>query len=115
MVKTLESGRMPGYRNAKEYAKQISIVKAMAIVSGGDNSTLGVLSNSSNISMGGSDPFKGRITGQTPGLLGFHIHALGDPLKKNHGAPSDQNRHAGDLGNIIAGADGVDEISIKKF
>lgn len=30
-----------------------------------------------------------------------------NPLKKDHGAPSDQNRHAGDLGNIIAGADGV--------
>uniref|UniRef100_A0AA96PMZ5 Superoxide dismutase [Cu-Zn] n=1 Tax=Medicago sativa TaxID=3879 RepID=A0AA96PMZ5_MEDSA len=68
----------------------------------------------------------GKITGLSPGLHGFHIHALGDttngcnstgphfnPLKKDHGAPTDDERHAGDLGNIVAGPDGVAEISIK--
>ncbi|XLS51713.1 hypothetical protein HN51_012390, partial [Arachis hypogaea] len=48
----------------------------------------------------------------------FHIHALGDttngcnstgphfnPLNKHHGAPGDHHRHAGDLGNILAGPD----------
>ncbi|XP_022718879.1 superoxide dismutase [Cu-Zn] 2 isoform X2 [Durio zibethinus] len=71
---------------------------------------------------------KGKITGLSPGLHGFHIHALGDttngcnstgphfnPLKKDHGAPSDGERHAGDLGNIIAGPDGVAEISVKDW
>ncbi|EPS68538.1 hypothetical protein M569_06237, partial [Genlisea aurea] len=68
---------------------------------------------------------KGRISGLSPGLHGFHIHALGDttngcistgphfnPLKKDHGSPIDDERHAGDLGNILAGPDGVAEISI---
>ncbi|EOY10585.1 Copper/zinc superoxide dismutase 3 isoform 5, partial [Theobroma cacao] len=71
---------------------------------------------------------KGKITGLSPGLHGFHIHALGDttngcnstgphfnPFKKDHGAPSDGERHAGDLGNIIAGLDGVAEVSIKDW
>uniref|UniRef100_A0A7N0TDH3 superoxide dismutase n=1 Tax=Kalanchoe fedtschenkoi TaxID=63787 RepID=A0A7N0TDH3_KALFE len=69
---------------------------------------------------------KGRISGLKPGLHGFHIHALGDttngcistgphynPLKQPHGAPSDTQRHAGDLGNIVAGPDGVADISIE--
>eukprot|EP00256_Glycine_max_P056403 XP_014623908.1 uncharacterized protein LOC100780008 isoform X1 [Glycine max] len=36
-----------------------------------------------------------------------------NPFKKDHGAPSDDKRHAGDLGNIAAGPDGVAEISIR--
>ncbi|PKI77367.1 hypothetical protein CRG98_002312 [Punica granatum] len=73
----------------------------------------------------GATQVKGKITGLSPGLHGFHIHALGDttngcnstgphfnPLKKDHGAPSDSERHAGDLGNIFAGHDGVAEVSI---
>ncbi|PIA59953.1 hypothetical protein AQUCO_00400672v1 [Aquilegia coerulea] len=68
---------------------------------------------------------KGKITGLSPGLHGFHIHALGDttngcnstgphfnPLKKNHGDPLSQERHAGDLGNIIAGPNGIAEVSV---
>jgi Cu/Zn superoxide dismutase len=68
----------------------------------------------------------GKITGLSPGLHGFHIHALGyttngcnstgphfNPLKKDHGASTDDERHAGDLGNIVAGPDGVALISIK--
>ncbi|KAJ7520398.1 hypothetical protein O6H91_19G004100 [Diphasiastrum complanatum] len=63
---------------------------------------------------------KVQVRGLKPGLHGFHVHALGDttngclstgahfnPFIKEHGAPEDENRHAGDLGNIVAGEDGT--------
>lgn len=66
-----------------------------------------------------------RITGLAPGPHGFHLHEYGDttngcistgahfnPNKLTHGAPEDNIRHAGDLGNIIANADGVVEAKI---
>ncbi|PON44084.1 Superoxide dismutase (Cu/Zn) / superoxide dismutase copper chaperone [Parasponia andersonii] len=104
----------------------MSTLKAVALITGDSSTIRGSLQfvQDSN----GPTQVKGRITGLSPGLHGFHIHSLGDttngcnstgphfnPLKKDHGAPSDKERHAGDLGNIVAGPDGVAEVSIKDW
>ncbi|CAL8090706.1 unnamed protein product [Orchesella dallaii] len=67
----------------------------------------------------------GTITNLTPGNHGFHVHESGNvtggcgatgghynPHGKDHGAPMDSDRHIGDLGNIIADADGRAVIDI---
>ena len=62
-----------------------------------------------------------KISNLSPGPHGFHIHEFGDcraadassagghfnPGNASHGAPDAENRHAGDLGNVVADESGV--------
>jgi Cu-Zn family superoxide dismutase len=78
------------------------------------------------MSMAGGVHFSGVISGLTPGPHGVHIHEIGDcsapdgssagghfnPNSANHGAPNTIPHHAGDLGNIVAGADGRAELNV---
>lgn len=60
------------------------------------------------------------VSGLAPGPHGFHVHEFADfsngcasagphynPHGKTHGAPEDEVRHAGDLGNIVADESGM--------
>jgi Cu-Zn family superoxide dismutase len=97
-------------------------LKAVAVLSGTSNVS-GVIHFQEE---GEGTTVTGKVQGLTPGKHGFHVHALGDttngclstgphfnPNNKEHGAPEDTIRHAGDLGNITAGEDGVAEVSLK--
>ncbi|KAJ8477556.1 hypothetical protein OPV22_021283 [Ensete ventricosum] len=96
--------------------------KAVAVLKG-NSSVEGVVTLGQEDN--GPTTVKVRVTGLTPGLHGFHLHEFGDttngcistgahfnPNKMTHGAPEDEIRHAGDLGNIVANADGVAEATI---
>jgi len=76
--------------------------------------------------------YTGSVMGLKDGNHGFHIHQSGDiskgcasagphfnPYNRTHGAPSDSERHVGDLGNIassggvahVQGTDGLIQLS----
>eukprot|EP00249_Psilotum_nudum_P007943 c20926_g1_i4 orf=169-636(+) len=97
-------------------------IKAVAVLTGSEGVS-GVVHFSQE--PGGATSVVGKLTGLRPGLHGFHVHALGDttngclstgahfnPDVKDHGAPEDEIRHAGDLGNVVAAEDGTAEVSI---
>lgn len=69
---------------------------------------------------------EGEISGLSPGKHGFHVHQFGDlsspdgkaagdhfnPGGHKHGGPETDERHAGDFGNLEAGADGKAKVSL---
>uniref|UniRef100_A0A0D2W6V3 Superoxide dismutase [Cu-Zn] n=1 Tax=Gossypium raimondii TaxID=29730 RepID=A0A0D2W6V3_GOSRA len=100
------------------------MVKAVAVLSSNEG-----VSGTVFFSQEGDGPttVTGNLSGLKAGLHGFHVHALGDttngcmstgkrphfnPAGKEHGAPEDENRHAGDLGNVTVGDDGCASFSI---
>mmetsp|Transcript_7218 Transcript_7218/g.10737 ORF Transcript_7218/g.10737 Transcript_7218/m.10737 type:complete len:154 (+) Transcript_7218:67-528(+) len=69
---------------------------------------------------------EGTIKGLMPGKHGMHVHVFGDfsegflsaggifnPFGRNHGAPDDEERMVGDLGNIEADDDGCANVAIE--
>lgn len=69
---------------------------------------------------------KVEISGLSPGKHGFHVHESGDlrkgcesmgphynPLGKEHGGLTGDNRHIGDLGNLVADKNGNVKTIIK--
>ncbi|KAK6942739.1 Superoxide dismutase, copper/zinc binding domain [Dillenia turbinata] len=95
---------------------------AVAIIKGGSQ-IQGLISLSQPTN--GPTTVNVRVTGLKPGSHGFHLHEFGgttngcistgshfNPNKLKHGAPKDKIRHAGDLGNIVANADGIAETTI---
>ncbi|XP_020548659.1 superoxide dismutase [Cu-Zn]-like [Sesamum indicum] len=98
------------------------MVKAVAVLSSSEG-----VSGTIYFTQEGDGPttVTGNLSGLKPGLHGFHVHALGDttngcmstgphfnPAGKEHGAPDDEVRHAGDLGNVTVGEDGTASFTI---
>ena len=97
-------------------AADASITKAVAVIHPvGDSGVTGTVTFEKV-----SDGVKvvADVTGLEPGEHGFHVHEFGDcsapdgtsagghfnPENKPHGAPTDAERHVGDLGNITSDA-----------
>jgi len=75
---------------------------------------------------GGQTQVTGEVSGLEAGKHGFHIHQFGDyssgcgstgghfnPFGKEHGGPEDTERHAGDLGNIVADGKNAVKVDLK--
>ncbi|ANZ77636.1 BA75_04526T0 [Komagataella pastoris] len=95
------------------------MVKAVAVLRG--DSTVGGTVVFEQSSESGPTTITYDIKGNSPNAeRGFHIHQFGDntngctsagphfnPFGKTHGAPTDEARHVGDLGNLKTDAEGV--------
>jgi len=111
-TRTLQDESGENYGTTREAA-------ASALVAATDGS--GVKGEVRFLQDAGQVEISGQLTGLTEGRHGFHVHQNGDcsnsgkaagehfaPGGDPHGAPTDSNdeHHVGDLGNIVADADG---------
>ncbi|RVD82451.1 uncharacterized protein DFL_006877 [Arthrobotrys flagrans] len=95
------------------------MVKAVAVLRG-DSNVAGVVTFTQE-SESSPTTIEYEISGNDANAQrGFHIHTFGDntngctsagphfnPFGKTHGAPADENRHVGDLGNVTTDGSGV--------
>lgn len=114
---------LEGVRQSKneilETKKAMPIKRAGAILNPTDGNVVqGIIDFKQ---MEGGVYISGDVTGLTPGKHGFHIHEFGDcsapdgssagghfnPSHSKHGGPDNAERHAGDLGNLVANEFGV--------
>jgi len=102
-----------------EHANQMSkITKAICVLSSTEgNETSGIVTFTQSEE---GVKIVAQIEGLTEGKHGFHIHQYGDcsavdgtsagghfnPEGKKHGSQMDHERHIGDLGNVVANAEG---------
>ncbi|TFK40832.1 superoxide dismutase [Crucibulum laeve] len=100
-----------------------AITKGVVVLKSDAASTFGTITFEQSSSGKGDVTISGKIENlKANSLHGFHIHQSGDlssncasagphfnPYGKTHGAPTDENRHVGDLGNIKSDENGVAE------
>jgi Cu-Zn family superoxide dismutase len=104
---------------AAAVAAPAPVTKAVAVLSPLGSS--GVSGSVTFTQVEGGVKVSARISGLKPGAHGFHVHEFGDcsapdgtsagghfnPTGSPHAGPHDAIRHAGDMGNVSAAADGV--------
>jgi len=123
LVPALVLAAWAGAEEEKTAAKQ-HVIKALAVLQAKSGSKVkGVIHF---VQKGHTVEVSGEIAGLKPGKHAFHVHEFGDcsddkamnsgshfnPTKMQHGAPEGDERHVGDLGNIVADAEGNAKIRI---
>jgi Cu-Zn family superoxide dismutase len=119
-VWALHSGAQEASKAGEKTGDKDKITKAVCVIApvGGKGVVNGVLYFTQK---GKTVEITGEVTGLKPGKHGFHVHEFGDLTSKDgmatgghfnpegtkHGGHHADERHVGDLGNIVADKDGT--------
>lgn len=113
-----QSGQQAERQAEEQMNQEANVTKAVAQLHATDgNQILGTVMFEK---VSGGINVAANVTGLEEGEHGFHIHQFGDctaadqtsagghynPYDMEHGAPTDSVRHMGDMGNLLADADG---------